>query len=250
MPVEKVCGHCSRPFRIPHRRSETVKFCSVECKNAAKRLTIACASCGKSFERKRHEDDAKYCSTECYHSSRVGVARRVRNPHRYLRACEVCGVEFRVMLARKDTARFCSRACQSKSLVFRAEASEAQRGAKGWRWKGGLYKRGTGYVRERGQNIPSKTFRFEHRLVIERAMLEMEPSHPFLVESNGTKKLNPKIEVHHIDLDRSNNTFANLLAMTKQAHAQIHHKNRKPEPWECWPHSHIMNKFKEQPDNA
>lgn len=238
MPVEKVCGHCNRPFQVPRRRSETVKFCSIACKDAAKRVTLTCASCGKSFERRRYEGFAKYCSNECYHSSRVGVARKVRNPHRHLRTCEVCGIEFRVMLARKDTARWCSRACQSKSPAWRAQTAAAQQGDKHWRWAGGLYKRGSGYVRERGQNIDSKTFRSEHRLVIERAMLKAEPNHPFLIEADGGKKLDPKVEVHHLDLDRSHNQFANLLAVTKHAHAQIHHRNRKPEPWECWPYAH------------
>lgn len=242
MPVEKVCGHCATSFRVPNRRHETVKFCSVACKTAAKRRTLLCASCGNPFERRRHEDFAKYCSSKCYHDAVVGVAKNVGHRQRYYRTCEVCAAEFRVTFTRKDTARFCSMNCQSRSPVRCAEKSEVQRGDKSHRWKGGLYKHGTGYVRERGQNIASRTFRFEHRLVIERAMLEAEPDHPFLIEVGGRKKLDPKIEVHHIDLDRSHNEFSNLLAVTKRAHAQIHHRDRKPEPWECWPHSHAVRK--------
>jgi hypothetical protein len=128
--------------------------------------------------------------------------------------------------------------------------SEAQRGEKSHLWKGGLYKRGSGYVRQRGHTIDSKVYRSEHRLVMERAMLEMEPNHPFLIEVDGKKQLDREIEVHHIDLNRSNNEFANLLAVTKLAHAQIHKQNRIPKQWECWPHGHIMNHFKEQPSNA
>lgn len=246
MPVQKVCGHCATSFQVPVRRHETVKFCSVGCKNNAKRCTLICATCGNSFERKKHDDFAKYCSNACYHSSRVGVARKVKNPHRHLRTCEVCAIEFRVMLARKDTARWCSRACQSKSNAFRSEMSETQKGEKGWRWSGGRYQFRSGYVRARGAGLNSKRTNFEHRVVIERAMVEAEPNHPFLIEVDGAKKLDPKIEVHHIDLDRTHNEFSNLLAVTKQAHARIHHRNMKPEAWECWPHSHIMNNCKEQ----
>src|SRR4051812_2185757 len=114
MPVQKVCGHCEKPFQVPPRRSEAVKFCSVECKNNAKRLTLTCAACGVSFERRRYEAFSKYCSNDCYHSARVGVAHNTIK-HRHQVICEVCAVEFPVILSRKDTARFCSRACQSKS---------------------------------------------------------------------------------------------------------------------------------------
>jgi hypothetical protein len=66
-------------------------------------------------------------------------------------------------------------------------------------------------------------------------MLEDDPEHQFLVEVNGHKRLHPDIEVHHIDRVRSNNVRDNLLAVIYTAHAQIHHKGKKPEPWECWP---------------
>lgn len=249
MPVQKTCGQCGVEFTVPNRRHETVKFCSIECKNVAKRVTLKCASCGKSFERPKSEDFKKYCSSACYHS----VPRRPVSPddprrHQHHHCtCELCGAIFRVTLTRKDTARFCSRTCQSKSPAWRAECSRAQAGDKSWRWAGGLYKRGTGYVRERGPGISSKDCRFQHRLVVEREMLATEPGHPFLVEVDGVKKLDPKIEVHHFDRNRSNNEFTNLLAVTKNAHAQIHHRNRMSERWECWPYSHAVKMLSARP---
>ena len=66
-------------------------------------------------------------------------------------------------------------------------------------------------------------------------MLEEAPDHPFLVDVEGQKKLSPDVEVHHVDRVRSNNARDNLIAVTKPAHAQIHHRGKKPEPWECWP---------------
>jgi hypothetical protein len=238
MPVQKTCGHCATPFSVPPRRSETVKFCSIECKTAAKRCAITCAACGKLFEREKHLAKAKYCSNDCFHSVRKGVPLPIRGERLY-RDCEVCAVSFRIALSRRETARWCSRACQSKSPAYRQEASNAQRGEKSWRWAGGLYEGKYGYVRVKGQDLASGEFHFEHRRVIELAMLEMEPGHPFLVDIGGRKKLSRKIEVHHIDLDRSNNELSNLLAVTKFAHAQIHHKNRTPDPWECWPYSNV-----------
>ena len=240
MPVQKTCGHCATPFLVPPRRSETVKFCSRECKTNAGRITIICAACGGSFERVKHLGLAKYCSTDCFHSATKGASLNVHRRERHYQRCEVCSVLFRVTFSRIGTARFCSRTCQSKSPTFRSEASEAQRGARSHLWKGGLYKRGTGYVRIKGGELGHKEFRFVHRFVVETAMLEMEPNHPFLVDVGGRKKLSEEIEVHHIDRDRSNNAFSNLLAVTKTAHARLHHKNRTPDPWECWPYSHIV----------
>lgn len=239
MPVQKTCGHCAKPFSVPPRRSETVKFCSAECKTNAKRVTLSCAACGETFDRKKHLAAAKFCSRECFHSAARGAAQSVRRRERYYRTCEVCAVSFEVKLARKDTARFCSRPCQSKSPTFRKEMSDLQRGEKSWRWSGGLYQGKQGYVRVKGQSLDARKFHLAHRLVVEKAMIEMEPNHPFLVEVDGRKVLSREIEVHHIDQDRSNNVFINLLAVTKFAHALIHHKNRTPKPWECWPYSHV-----------
>lgn len=241
MPVQKTCGHCATPFLVPPRRSETVKFCSIECKNKGKRVTLTCSGCGCSFERVKSADFTKYCSNACYHAASKGTPKNGHVRKRHDCICEHCAAPFQVILSRKDTARFCSRTCQSESPVFRQEMSEAQRGEKGWRWSGGLYQGKEGYVRVKGHRLAAQRFHLAHRLVVEKAMIEMEPNHPFLIEIDGRKKLDRKIEVHHIDLNRSNNAFANLLAVTKGAHARIHHKNRTPDPWECWPHSHVSN---------
>lgn len=239
MPVQKTCGHCATPFLVPPRRSETVKFCSLECKTKGKRVTLTCAACSSSFERVRSSRVAKYCSTDCYHSATKGAPLNVQGRERHYQTCEVCAASFRVTFTRIGTARFCSRICQSKSAAFRKEASEAQRGEKSWRWAGGLYQGRQGYVRVKGQRLDARKFHLAHRLVVEKAMIEMAPNHPFLIEEGGRKVLSREIEVHHIDRDRSNNAFGNLLAVTKLAHARLHHKNRTPKPWECWPHSHV-----------
>ena len=240
MPVQKACGHCEKTFLVPSRRSETVKFCSIECKTSAKRVTLTCEACGGSFERERHLAAAKYCSRQCFHIATKGVPQRARGEHHH-RTCEVCSKSFRVTLTRKDTARFCSRTCQDKSPIYRKHLSDRQRGEKSHRWTGGLYQGKYGYVRVKGHGLDSRKFHFLHRVVVEKAMLEMEPNHPFLVEVDGRKKLDGEIEVHHIDRDRSHNEFPNLLAVTKDAHARIHNGNVQPKPWECWPYSHVSN---------
>lgn len=247
MPVQKTCARCATSFHVPSRRSETVKFCSIECKNSAKRVTLSCGACGSLFERKKHLAETKYCSRICFHSAAKGVSQAPRGAHHY-RTCEGCSVSFRVTQTRKDTARFCSRICQYGNVTYRKQMADVQSGEKHWRWDGGLYQGKHGYVRMRGRDLAPGETRFAHRVIVEKVMIEMEPSHPFLIEVDGRKKLRREIEVHHIDRNRANNAFANLLAVTKFAHAQIHHRNRTPKPWECWPHSHVSaNSLQSEP---
>lgn len=239
MAVVKVCGCCGKEFSVPNRRHETVKFCSRECKTEAGWVQYKCAKCGELFKRKGSDNadsERKYCSLACSATARKGRPHKVDpSAPRYYKVCEVCSVQFRVTETRKDTARFCSRACQKQSQTFKSECSELQQGEKSWRWAGGEYLNHSGYIRHKRKVLGSETAILSHRLVIFNAMLSEEPDHPFIVEVDGVKRLDSQIEVHHIDRNRSNNALSNLLAVTKHAHAQIHHRNSKPKPWECWP---------------
>lgn len=239
MPVSKVCEQCGTQFNVPPRRAEEVKFCSRVCKTEAGRLTLTCAACGKLFERVRSDrkrSETDYCSRDCYHAGRTGVPQKADpSKPRYFKTCETCKTEFRVTLTRKDTARFCSRACKGSNSAFVAECSDRQQGDKHWRWAGGKYKTGRGYVRNKRVIHGVQSIASDHRAVITEAMMSEAQGHPFLVVVGGFVRLRHDIEVHHIDRVRENNAITNLLAVTKQAHAQIHHRNRKPEPWECWP---------------
>lgn len=238
MPVLKICGNCGGSFSVPRRRNESVKFCSLPCKSAARRVTLKCIACGEAFERRKSDGKGqpKYCSRTCFHADQKGKPKAADPAaQRYYKVCEACGGSFRVTLTRKDTAKFCSRKCLSSSPEYRAKCSEIQQGEKNWRWKGGKYKTRDGYIRHKRKSLDKTTVTFNHRVVVFKALFSADPLHPFIIEVDGVKKLNPEIEVHHIDRDRANNSLDNLLAVTKYAHSQIHHRNRKPKPWECWP---------------
>lgn len=238
MPVSKVCECCGKSFNTPLRRSESVRFCSLDCKTASGRERLSCSCCGNVFERVRSELRGKdtYCSKACYLKSMKGK-KHPANPlrPRYFKTCETCKQEFRVTETRKDTARFCSRACQSMSTEFKKECSEKQQAEKHWRWTGGKYLTHEGYIRNKRKVFGKEGFVYNHRKVLLDAMLAECPDHPFIEWVDGKPGLSQEIDVHHIDRNRSNNELSNLLAVTKAAHAQIHHRNTKPHPWECWP---------------
>lgn len=239
MAIIKVCENCAKEFSVPNRRSEQVRFCSIPCKAESGNKSVECTVCKEIFSCKLHED-RKYCSRTCFHASARGAKHAIDpNAQMHYKDCEVCGKNFRVTLTRKDTARWCSRKCQSASPEFRAERSAQTQGDKHWRWAGGLYKNHGGYIRHKRKCLGDESVTLNHRATVFAAMIIDSPNHPFLVSVDGVFKLSPNIEVHHIDRNRSNNALSNLLAVTKLAHAQIHHRNKKPEPWECWPSNPI-----------
>lgn len=240
MPVSKICEHCNKEFSVSPRRHETVKFCSRDCKTAHGWIELSCANCGKPFQRRRGDTTRNisgnhYCSKQCEGASMIGKPSKNQSRKKTFSKCESCGTRFQITSTRKETARWCSITCKRESPEWKRECSERMQGEKHWRWTGGVYKSGCGYVRTKSKKLTSEKYRLLHRLIVLEQMMVACPDHPFIVEIDGEKRLSPEVEVHHIDRDRSNNDISNLLAVTKHAHAQIHHRNKKPNPWECWP---------------
>lgn len=243
--MEKSCEVCGKQFSVPARLKDVRKHCSAECKHQSTRIALTCKTCGgiwwtwKSQIKIHGRPGAgQFCSKAC-----ADVAKRKAVPEKPVKvkpvpiykSCEVCDKTFRIWPSRKDTARFCSSACKGQSESYRAKCSEQQQGEKSWRWSGGVYKNGDGYIRTKKNKNGIVVALLEHSQVMIEWILEEEPSSLFLVDVDGRKKLHPDVQVHHIDRVRSNNDRLNLLVVTKVAHAQIHNKGKKPEPWECWP---------------
>ena len=234
--VQKVCNCCRRGFGVPNRRSDEVKFCSLACKTEAGWLLHSCCVCGAAVRRKRSDNAGSkhiYCSRACYFKASLGRPKNTehRPPSRLSRVCRTCGTSFIIPRTRIDTAKWCSGKCMAASVEHREAMSVSQSGDKHWRWAGGLYKHRTGYIRHKQKLLGVETVKMPHREVLLAALMKADPTHAF-IEGN---RLSSKIEVHHIDRDRANNTLPNLLAVTKAAHARIHHQNQKPMPGECWP---------------
>lgn len=199
MPVTKTCEVCGKLFDVPPTRAKTAKACSHEC------------------------------------AVKVRIASRAK---RYaLVACRQCGKKFEVPFAHLGRRVFCSSACKEASpetrrrkLALTGEANPA--------WKGGVVKRVDGYVYEAAAGHPLVSrggYVLQHRLVIERALLRFNREHPFLGDvGGGYIGLRPEVHVHHVNQDRGDNRFENLIACTNAAHQKIH-AGRKPAAGSYWP---------------
>lgn len=64
----------------------------------------------------------------------------------------------------------------------------------------------------------------EHRLVMERWLLQNDPASKFLEYRDGHLILSPDYVVHHRDEDKANNSIDNLECLTPAEHARVHSK--------------------------
>lgn len=239
--MEKLCETCGKTFQVKPYLVDVRKHCSQECRGIANTIKKTCPTCGTDFiiwksRAAKGQGNGTWCSKKCM----VEAKKSEPKPQRViipplLKVCELCGVTFRISPSRVNNARWCSKSCQSESPVWKAECSESQSGEKHWRWAGGKHTDHDGYIRLKSKKLSHESVRYEHTIIVIEWMCEVEPHHPFLIMIDGKPRLHPDVEVHHIDRVRTNNKRANLLAVIKTAHAQIHHRGKKPEPWECWP---------------
>lgn len=242
--MEKACETCAKVFSINRYLFDVRRHCSKECKTKANRITLTCKFCSKEWETwksqiaiKGRPGAGQYCSKLCVNKAKVIEKPQVEKPDKpiYYHCCETCDKTYRIPPSRVGKARFCSYPCKSASPEFSTENSERQRGEKSWRWTGGEHSTYEGYVRIKANKKAEQVATFEHRAVMINWILEKFKDHPFLLLVGDKYALRPDVEVHHIDRVRSNNARDNLLALTKSAHAKIHHRGTKPEAWECWP---------------
>ena len=227
--MEKACETCAKVFSINRYLFDVRRHCSKECKTKANRITLTCKFCSKEWETwksqiaiKGRPGAGQYCSKLCVNKAKVIEKPQVEKPDKpiYYHCCETCDKTYRIPPSRVGKARFCSYPCKSASR---------QQSEKNWQWSGSPSD--DPYVINKDGSLS----RYEHTKVMVEWLLETEPDHPFIVCINGKHKLYPDIDIHHIDRVRSNNARDNLLALTKSAHAKIHHRGTKPEAWECWP---------------
>ena len=143
-------------------------------------------------------------------------------------ACSYCGKLFHIKPSYilKNKKHYCSIECNKKDRSeYMSSSGNHQFGLKGSynsSWKSDEKITNYGYKKIRCINHPFKdcdNFVFEHRLVAEEFLLNAENS----ISINGKLYLRKDYVVHHIDENKLNNKVENLLIVTKEEHAKIHH---------------------------
>ena len=122
--MRRICEVCNGEFNIKPSRvaSGCGRFCSMECRkkyNQIKRIRIQCLICKKEFDlppSKTKGTRGKFCSRDCYHRWRKDQRSSLWNKAK--KVCMICGKEFYVRPYRKQTAKYCSRKCQSQDLKY------------------------------------------------------------------------------------------------------------------------------------
>lgn len=180
---------------------------------------LNCAECGTGFKVPPSRAlTASTCSKACADKRRgLAIERKVE------KVCRRCGETFRIPRCHEARRVFCSRICQEASPSIKTlKASRV--GVKNGNWIGGIIPRSDGYVYEAAPGHPqaSGCYVLQHRLVMERWLLEHDPLSEFLVEIGGRRVLSPAFHVHHGNEVKSDNRIENLKCMTPAEH-RAHH---------------------------
>lgn len=186
---------------------------------------VKCENCGKEvliFHKKRLEAKHTFCSTKCFgeYTKRQGLNC----------ICPVCGKKFHVKPSDKSKKQknCCSTRCMGeyRSRIYKGKNNPNynNRNAnsplnKGYR----IIHCGYYWVLAPNHPFACMNGRIrEHRLIAEQHYLTEENS----VEINGKRYLSLEYDVHHIDGNKLNNDYKNLMVVTKSEHMKIHHRLR------------------------
>jgi hypothetical protein len=202
MPVEKTCVVCGVKFSVPPVRANSATSCSNKCAVIVR---------AKSRERKASV------------------------------TCKGCGNVFLVPRSHKERSRYCSPDCRYHGDIAKQEMSDRVSGNKNPMWRGGAATHSAGYLLDSAPHHPFAVggYVFQHRLVVEEWLREVDPESSFLVKIGNNLYLAPHAHVHHIDRDVTNNVKENLVVCDNGTHRRIH-TNTIREDAHFWPKVEVL----------
>lgn len=196
---------------------------------------LKCVVCGKLFLVPPCRAKTAYaCSNECSYKVRgLSMQRRVTL------ACRHCGKLFEVPFCHRNKRTHCSMECRDADQERKKWQQAAVTGDRNPMWSGGTAVHSDGYVYRAVPDHPYQShgsaYVLEHRLVMEDVMRRCVPDHPFLVAVEGKLYLRREVTVHHIDCDKRNNAFENLLVLKGNGTHRALHNGSKLKPGTYWP---------------
>jgi len=215
-PQILTCSNCGCEFERANYLVEMFKgkfkntFCSFDCKGEhqrktrdnKKRVTVTCSWCGNPHEKIISKvTNNNYCCKECQYKH-ISYLKR----DRVETSCYTCGEPLSLKRCQISERNFCSRECMGKQL------SIEQRGENCHLWRGGIsFKPYSPEFNNRLKTIIRERDRFTCQLC------------------GITEELvGQKLDVHHIDYDKTNNEVINLISLCKSCHSKT---NFKRDDW-------------------
>lgn len=191
-------------------------------------MIVNCENCNKEFNccpSRFYKNKHHCCSVEC---SQIVLKKERESKNGYFNCkCKTCGkpIHLKPYAANRYDSHYCCKECYLKALSDRMVGEKNHqfglKGSKNSSWKSDFKISSYGYKMQRVLDHPfanSDGFVFCHRLVAEEFLLDDTNS----VIVNDKRYLNPELDVHHIDEDKTNNDVSNLMILTKGEHRRLH----------------------------
>lgn len=199
MSVTLVCKNCQKEFTVIDCRKDTAKFCCRKCADEYIRktrdLNCTCTQCGKKFHMKPFQMKSYkrsfgyFCSRECITEYRKTAMKGTGN-HQWGLKGELNASFKRGLLTRKNNH------LQEVWVSCPERPDIGTRNAR---------------MTQHRYNVVSNWNRFDSNL--------FEKVGEFYV-------LKKNLQVHHIDLDHTNNDINNLTVLSKKQHTAVHNQIR------------------------
>ncbi len=175
--------------------------------------TLLCLHCAKSvYVPVNRVESFKYCSRSC-----LALASRIEA----FSICGICAKQFTHISSRSNLAKYCSRSCYYKSLKGRGSvAYNCLYCQKGFRAPKSKNRKFCSIECRAASQLStwSSSFAAARKAMFKRCLLES-------CHDCGYNACKDIIGVHHIDENRLNNTFENLVALCPNCHSIRHRKH-------------------------
>lgn len=196
----EVCGKI-KEFKLSDIKNGGGKYCSYKCMRIAHitRVKIICKVCGEEFEVVPSDIErggGKYCSRKCY-----GIAS---TKERIIKICETCGkiIKLRPLVIENGRGKYCSLEC----------AGIANSGENNSNWQGGksfeIYPKGWKQVKKE---------------------IRIRDNNRCMRCGRAREEFKRALSVHHIDADKSNINFNNLITLCDHVSGSCHGLTRGKE---------------------
>ena len=161
-------------------------------------LEKVCQICGIKYQVKRVHKNSKFFSLQCVGKSQRGK-QSTNNKKLGFKKCEVCDKEFSAPLSHIKRHKCCSKECSFKNRALKVQ------GEGNPNWCGGLSK----------QPYTYNFYRISRDII---KYYEGKCQNPSCAGSDK------RMTTHHIDYDKTNNNFSNLIALCSACNSKANFK--------------------------